>query len=172
MMSIVSERPKAYLIVAYYNRQKWHSLDQATLKEAEDAAEDLFPEERPNLVANLVSQGVWMAQTFASDLFAKVADYQTLPREVRDLIIDGIYATQSLDVPVGWMAVVDEEHFSSYLQRMRGNGKGLWPVFDIELFPLDAGWSDTQVLSMVPPLRNDQDTKQVYAFMTPTSWGH
>jgi hypothetical protein len=165
--------PKAYLIVAFYNRRKWHSLDPSKLTEAEEAAEDLFPE-RSNRITDLVTQGVLIAQAFASDLFTKVPDYQNQSREVRDLIVDGIYATQPLEVPVGWMAVVDEERFSSYLKRMRGNGKGrgLWPVFDIELIPLDEGWTDEDVFSMVPPLHNDQTTQQVYDFMTPTSWGH
>jgi hypothetical protein len=204
-----SERPKAYLIVAYYNRQKWRRASASALEQAEDAAEDLFPEEEKPL-GDLAQQGEFMPRTFDSDLFGKTAtsyrkklaelqraiakqvavDTAKIPtavqnkivdgvlgeieRDVRDQIVDVIYATQPPKTPVGWMVVVDEQHFASYIERMRGKGnkKGLWSVFDVEILPLAQGWTDQDVLDIVPPLRDDQTTKDIYIFMTPTSWGH
>jgi hypothetical protein len=96
-----------------------------------------------------------------------------ISRDVRDQIVDGIYANQPPETPVGWMVVVDKEHFPSYIQRMRGAGneKGLWAVFDIEIFPLE-DWSKEQIPNLVSlPLHDDQTTQQIYDFMTPTSWG-
>src|SRR6266540_3642614 len=204
-----SKRPKAYLIVAYYNRSKWHRASASALEQAEGAAENLFPEEdRP--LGTLARQGEFMPHTFDSDLFGKTASsygkkqaelqralekrvavataniatavqnqivagvLTEISRDVRDQIVDVIYATQPPKTPVGWMVVVDEEHFASYIQRMggKGNKKGLWSVFDIEIFPLAEGWTDQDVLDKVPPLREDQTTKDIYVFMTPTSWGH
>jgi hypothetical protein len=218
-MSIQLVEPKAYLIVAYYNRDKWRSASPEALEQAEDAAEDLFPETETPLAA-LAKQGEFIPHTFASDLFAKVADsygklqtalqtavrtaVQTtlekqsqerllgsstaalavaredilagaindISRDVRDQIVDRIYATQPPETPVGWMVVVDKEHFPAYIQRMRGAGneKGLWAVFDIEIFPLE-DWSEEQIRSKVPQLSEDKTTQQIYDFMTPTSWG-
>jgi hypothetical protein len=199
---------KAYLIIATYNRNKWHKASPAQLEAAEHAAEDLFPEyANSRQLQELERQGEFMPHTFASDLFDKLADsygkiqatLQTalekgiaatsvntltavqqqlsdivteIPRGVRDQIIDGIYATQPLEVPVGWMVVVDASAFPSYIERMSGKGseKGLWPVFDIEIIPLAEGWTEPDVLSKVPPLRDDQTTEEIYRFMTPRSW--
>jgi hypothetical protein len=210
-MAITSGRPKAYLIVATYNRNKWRSASPEQLDAAEEAAEDLFPEEKKSRpLADLAQQGEFMPHTFDADLFGKVASsydqLQTalqealqkqiaaatenistavseqiiaaviteIPRDVRDLIVDGIYATQPLETPVGWMVVVDASFFASYIERMggQGNEKGLWPVFDIEILPLPEGWTEQDVLYRVPHrLRNDQTTQDIYDFMTPTNWG-
>lgn len=200
--------PKGYLIIAYYNRQKWHRASSKELDAAEQAADDLFPDKNPKSFQQLASQGEFMPRSFDSDLFAKiktpyskrlavlekavaksiatagiptvaqnkiVADTVTdISRDVRDLIVDKIYASQPLQRPVGWMVVVDANYFASYIDRMGGNGnqKGLWPVFNIEILPLEAGWDDKDVLSKVPPLRDDANTKDIYDFMTPTNWGH
>lgn len=173
-MSITCGRPKAYLIIAFYNRKKWNYLRKDEREDAEHAADVLFPEEdRP--LTDLAEQGVLLAHSFDSELFTTVpGGYFNVPQELKDLVIDGFYATQSLTTRVGWMAVVADECFSAYVRQMRGNGrgKGLWPVYDIEVIPLDEGWTDEDIICRVPSLRDDQSTQEIYEFMTPTSWNH
>lgn len=211
-MTSVTQRPKAYLIVAYYNRQKWQRATSEQLEAAEAAAEDLFPDKQPKSFEELAEQGELMARSFDSDLFAKVAGpynerlevlrtalqgkvggspaaarlsatseeqvvndtLSEVARDVRDLIVDRIYTSQPPQTPVGWMVVVDAEKLASYVDRMGGKGdqKGLWPVFNIEILPLAAGWDEKHVWRKVPPLRDDANTKDIYDFMTPTNWGH
>lgn len=176
-MSIISEasaRPKAYLIVAYYSRKKWNTLSKTERAEAEAAADVLFPESDRSFAA-LPAQGVLRASSFNSELFTSVPDgYFNVPPALKDLVVDGFYATHPLTTRVGWMAVVAEEYFAAYVRQMRGNGKGkgLWPVYDIEIVPLDEGWTDSDITDNVPALRVDKGTQDIYEFMTPTSWNH
>src|SRR4051812_15907593 len=114
--SETSERPKAYLIVAYYSRKKWNTLSQTERTDARDAANILFPVADDKSFAALPPQGVLRANSFDSELFTtSVPDgYFSVPTNLRDLVVDGFYATHPLTTRVGWMAVVADGYFAAY----------------------------------------------------------
>jgi hypothetical protein len=166
----------AYLVTARYNRDKWRQLDITEYNErenAEEVAEALFPED-PNAkdLEALKEQGVLLARTYASELFDEIGSelYQSMSDEQKNVYLNGIYASRTLDVPVGWMAVVDANAFFSFAKWLNSENGVFWRVFDIEISPLNAGWSELSIAGRVPRLREDVTTHDFYMFMTPRSW--
>jgi hypothetical protein len=156
---------KAYLIIARYNREKWKSLSGNERQEAEEAAEVLFPE-KPASLSKM--EGVLTVHTFHTGIHAKIpSNYRSLPSNKQDELMENIFkefdgrSTTALDPGagdpgIGWIAVVDADHFSSFLKSIGGTAGPLWHMYDVEALPLN----------------NDQTTADIYEFMTPTSWGH
>jgi hypothetical protein len=175
-MATTIENAPAYLVVARYNRSKWRQLDVSDYnerEEAEEVAEELFPEE-PNSkpLEDLKERGILLARTFASELFEEIDTplYQSMSNEQKNLYLNGIYASRTLDVPVGWMTVVDANAFFSFTEWLNSEKGVFWRVFDIEISPLKAGWTELSIAGRVPALRNDTTTNEFYMFMTPRSW--
>jgi hypothetical protein len=167
----------AYLVLARYNRAKWHKLSKNPENDegsqAEGVAEALFPEEaEAKPLETLTAQGVLLVRTFDSELFAELdtETYRNSSDAHKDLFVDGIYATRTLDVPVGWMAVVDAKAFFSFVEWLSSEDGVLWRVYDIEIFPLNSGWTLLNIAGRVPRLRDDATTEDVYMFMTPRNW--
>ena len=162
----------AYLILARYNHSKRNDLlakSTSNHEQARQAALNLFPVDRNSLPLD----GVPLVDTFASEVFTKLQGqaYAQLSDAQKDVFVDGIYAKPP-KVPVGWMAVVEARSFSSFVEQMSGDGtgSGLWQVYDIEIFPLDGGWSDV-ISSKVPfPLNRNKTSAEIYLAMTPRSW--
>jgi hypothetical protein len=153
----------AYLVVARYNREKWKSLSAAERKQAEEAAEVLFPEKPAPLPS---MEGLGLVHTFHTGIHAQIpGDYRSMSNDRREEIPDSIFkdvAAQPAEIPgagtrdpgVGWVVVVDIDQFSSFVERMGGKTGPLWRMYDIEVLPLN----------------NDRTTEDVYELMTPVHW--
>lgn len=166
----------AYLVIARYNRAKWRQLDTYEYNEREEAegvANALFPED-PNSknLEDLKEQGILLARTFDSELFEEIETelYQSMSAEQKVLYLNGIYASRTLNVPVGWMVVVDANAFFSFMEWLNSEDGVFWRVFDIEISPLNTGWDELSIAGRVPLLRNDTTTNDFYMFMTPRNW--
>ncbi|GAB4109917.1 MAG: hypothetical protein Fur005_08460 [Roseiflexaceae bacterium] len=165
---------------------------------AEEVAEALFPEKpklgssepdhaqlvvgpsrtrivKQNGVPTLVrDESLRIAQTFASDLFAKMDFFyqgQAEPaRELKELYVDMIYSSSPIFPPVGWMEVVHAADFASYIAKISQNNSILWKIFDIEIFPFPNGWRESDVVAKLPALNGNISTDDVYYRMTPRNW--
>jgi hypothetical protein len=154
---------KAYLIIARYNREKWKSLSAAERKQAEQAAEVLFPEKATPLSS---PDGLGLAHTFHTGVHAQIpGNYRSMASDTREEILDTIFkdvAAQPAVVPgasardpgVGWITLVDAAQFASFVELMGGQAGPLWRMYDIEILPLN----------------NDRTTEDVYELMTPVHW--
>jgi hypothetical protein len=168
---------KSYLIIAYFNYEKWKALTDAEHERAERVAEALFPEERlplpnqPDYEPLPQLQGVREVCSFASDVFGRLpADFYMQTRAQKIAILDPIYASQRPKPPTGWMAVVDANDAASFIARMGGDKGGFWRMFDIEIRTLKDGWTTDDVYRHVPALNDDQTTHDVYLSMTIRNW--
>jgi hypothetical protein len=171
---------KAYLIAAYYDHVKWKGLNDEEGIQAEEEAERLFPDEEPKSLPQLNPResdllphlkGVHMVRTFRSDIFAKLPNqYLTMPRKGKDEILDTILGPHATKTDIGWMAIVDTEHFSSFMKQICGETCLLWRMYDIEVLPLSDGWTMADISSKVPALNDDRTTEDIYNNMTLRSW--
>jgi hypothetical protein len=162
----------AYLIVAKYNRSKWRSLNPDQKGEAHKTAGELFPDDKNSIpITDLAAQGVQKAQTFASDIFTKMSgNYVNLTNAEKDLFVDGIYATKPPTTPVGWAVIVDAASFLTYIERMCAHNSALWKMFDIEVYPLNNGWTNSVISEKAHPVNGDTTTQSIYDLMTPRNW--
>jgi Dyp-type peroxidase family len=62
--------------------------------------------------------------------------------------------TTQKDPGMGWIAVVDHNHYAAFERRLDDEDGSLRRLYDIEVIPLN----------------NDQTTEDIYDFMTPVSW--
>jgi hypothetical protein len=171
---------KAYLIAAYYDHANWKGLNDAEGHQAEQEAERLFPEEEPRSLPQLNPResellphlkGVQMVRTFRSDIFARLPNqYLTMPRKGKDAILDSLLGPRATKTDVGWMAIVGTEQFSSFMKQICGETCLLWRMYDIEVLPLNDGWTMADISNKVPPLNDDRTTEDIYNNMTLRSW--
>jgi hypothetical protein len=170
----------AYLIAAYYDHAKWKGLNDQEGKLAEEQAERLFPDEQPKSLPQLNPPdgdrlpqltGVSMVRTFRSAVFDKLPQqYLTMSRQDKNAVLDTFLGPQATKTDIGWMAVVDTDHFSSFLKQVCGETCLFWRMYDIEVLPLHAGWTMADVSTKVPPLNDDRTTEDIYKNMTVRSW--
>jgi hypothetical protein len=160
----------AYLIVAHYNFAMWKTLDPEEHGKAEKTAKQMFPAYTASYDLPYL-QGVLAVDTFQSDIFARLSvEFEKMDRPDKISILDPIYEDDPPYPPVGWMAVVDESYFLSFIGLMSSNGGHLWRMFDIEIHPLPAGWTKKDLDRQLPSLMGDKKTDQIYWHMTPTNW--
>jgi hypothetical protein len=170
----------AYLIAAYYDHAKWKGLNDAEGKLAEEQAERLFPDEQPKSLPQLNPpdgdrlpqlKGVSMVRTFRSAVFDKLPEqYLTMSRKEKNVVLDTFLGPQATKTDIGWMAVVDTNHFSSFLKQVCGETCLFWRMYDIEVLPLYEGWTMADVSKKLPPLNDDRTTEDIYKNMTVRNW--
>lgn len=168
----MGEETGAYLIVAFYNRNKWNALKPEQKHAAHEAAEVLFPENTTPVTGPQGKGGTArIAQSFASDLFPKLSPrYKALEKAEMDLFVDGIYATAEPNPRVGWMEIIAADALAGYLELLCTNGSALWKMYDIEIHPLRAAWDLSDLQGILPALKGDKTTQNVYDDMTPRNW--
>jgi hypothetical protein len=170
----------AYLIIARYNRDKWNYLAKMHQDEAHETAEVVFPEHDPlDLPQNKPAsgtlhmdeeplKGVRMLHSFHSNMFAmlieRLKDNETPPTGTKEAseVVDDLFVirkspagTHEKDPGIGWFAVVEAAYFPAFVNHLGTKEGPLWRMYDIEVIPLN----------------DDKTTKDIYAFMTPVSWG-
>jgi hypothetical protein len=154
--------PGSYLVIARYGPANWAKWKNTPLDRKLDArshAMDLFPLEPDPLPP----AGMQVAHAFHTGIFTEIPnDFPEKPEAEQIRILDSVFTTQRDKAPgtdekdpsVGWVALIDAARFSSFVERMGGRAGPLWQMYDIEVIPLN----------------NDQNTKDIYDFMTTIHW--
>lgn len=151
-----------YLVIARYGAANWAKWKNTSLNlrlEARQAAMDLFPLTGDDLPP----AGMQEAHAFHTGIFSELPpDFQDKSEAEQISILDSIFTTQRDKAPntnekdplVGWVALVAAKDFSSFIARMGGKTGPLWQMYTIEVIPLNA----------------DQNTLDIYDFMTLVHW--
>lgn len=154
---------RSYLVIARYNREKWKSLSASERKQAEAAAEELFPEQATPLAS---TQGLQLARTLHTSIHTKIPyNFRALSDQQRDEMVETIFDdfnaqpasppdADAHDPGVGWIAMIDRDRFAAFVEQMGGKHGPLWRMYDIEVIPLN----------------DDRTTNDVYELMTPVHW--
>jgi hypothetical protein len=169
----MAPKPKAYLLIAHYNHDKWKALRDKEPERAEEIAEALFPDgeekEKPKQPLPYPEE-VLMVRSFHSSIFADLpSGFEEMPRKDKNDVLDGLIEGGKTDI--GWIAVVDEDHFLSFMGRMGGGTSPLWRMYDIDLHTLDPGWDPEEICGRFK-LNDDRMTDDIYIYMSPVHWGH
>jgi hypothetical protein len=156
---------RSYLVIARYNRQKWNTLSAADRKEAEEAAEVLFPEKSTPLTD---VKDMPFVRTLYTSIHTRIPyEFRSMSDDKQDELVENIFTefqaqptnapgTDEQDPGIGWIAVINADRFAPFIEYIGGKTGPLWRMYDMEVIPLN----------------NDRTTEDVYELMTPTSWGH
>jgi hypothetical protein len=156
---------RSYLVIARYNRQKWNALDAADRKEAEEAAEVLFPEKSTPLAD---VKDMPFVRTLYTSIHTRIPyEFRSMPDDKQNELVENIFTefqaqptkapgTDEQDPGIGWVAVINADRFAQFMEHVGGKTGPLWRMYNMEVIPLN----------------NDRTTEDVYELMTPTNWGH
>ena len=162
--------PRSYLIIARYTRDSWEKWKDSEFdrKTAHSLAEQLFPDERnsvdlpdegsvrlPNLGFLRLARSFYTG--FHSQIKAKEADGKSIGQATEEVFANPpkkLPDEDEDDPGIGWMAVVDESYYLSFLELMGQKAGPLAQLYKFEVIPLN----------------NDQSTDDIYKYMTPSNW--
>jgi hypothetical protein len=154
---------QSYLVIARYNQQKWNTLNAADRKEAEEAAEVLFPEKSTPLAD---VKDMPFVRTLYTSIHANIPyEFRSMPGDKQNELVENIFTefqaqpakapgTDEKDPGIGWIAVINADRLAPLMEQIGGKTGPLWRMYDMEVIPLN----------------NDRTTQDVYELMTPRSW--
>jgi hypothetical protein len=148
--------PGAHLIIARYNWDKEQAVNRGGGHEtARNAARALFPFGEDSKSVSQV-EGTETVHTFKAPFFDRLPDnFFSLSLDEQDRIARSVIAEmEEKNLGIGWIAVIDNSSYESFIEKMGGRNGPLWSIYDIDEIALN----------------DDQTTNDIYLLMTPRSW--